>query len=120
MDVAQTLAALNAAWQNRRFQELWQFFDDDAVMIGPDLKAIVRGRDALVQSYADFMQECAIVAFDESNHSVDMWGDVAAASYDWAMTYQRAGRTATDTGHELFVFRRRDSEWLAVLRLMTF
>jgi hypothetical protein len=56
--------------------------------------------------------------FTESNHSVTQWGDVAAASYVWSMTYEREGRVSTDDGHELHVFARRGQQWVAVLRLM--
>jgi ketosteroid isomerase-like protein len=119
-DVRQTLEALNRAWLEGRFDELKQFFDADVLMKGPSLTDVASGRDALVRSYADFVQTCKVMKFSESNHSVTQWGDVATASYDWSMTYEREGRISTDAGHELYVFARRGQQWVAVLRVMLF
>jgi hypothetical protein len=97
-----------------------QFFDEDIVMKGPGLKEFGRGRQATIQSYVQFMAQSNVIEYAESNHAVDIWGDVAAATYDWEMTYEQKGQTKTEKGQDMFVFSRRGSGWVAILRLILF
>ena len=59
-EIRRALDGLNAAWRERRFADLATCFDDAVVMRGPGLIELVRGRDALVKSYADFMAKSEI------------------------------------------------------------
>lgn len=118
--VRQTLDAINQAWKERRFDALNEFFDENIVMKGPGLKELVRGRQAIIQSYVQFMGQSRVVEHIESNHAVDVWGDVAVATYDWAMTYEQKGETNTEHGHDMFAFSKHDERWLAVFRLILF
>ena len=119
-EILRTLSELNSAWRERRFEELTAFFDPAVVMKGPGLKELVRGRDALVQSYRDFMAQSKIVEYAESDHSTHIWGDTAAVTYAWIMAYEQKGETKRESGQDMFVFVRRDSNWLAILRVMLF
>ncbi len=119
-EIRRTLDELNRAWRDRRFGDLAQFFDEKVVMKGPGLRELVRGRDALVQSYEQFMAKSNVIGYAESNHSVDTWGETAVATYDWMMTYEQVGKTNRDSGQDMFVFVRRDARWIAVLRVMLF
>ena len=119
-DVLQTLASLNQAWRQRRFDDLPQYFDENVVMKGPDLKEMVRGRDKLVQSYIDFMTRSEVTECAESNHFADEWETTAVAGYDWTMTWLSGGKTSRESGHDLFQFQRRGSAWVAVMRVMLF
>ena len=118
--VRQTLDAINRAWQERRFDVLNELFDENIVMRGPSLKEACRGREAAVQSYVQFMAQSAVIEYAESNHAGDMWGEIAIATYDWAMTYEQKGQTKTEKGQDMFVFTRSGSRWLAVFRLILF
>ena len=119
-DIRQTLDRLNRAWLERRFDLLGDCFADDIVMRGPTLKPIIRGRAALVKSYADFMERSTVITYAEANHSVDCWDSVGAATYDWDMTWEQEGNRQQHAGQEMIVFERRDQRWIAVLRLMLF
>jgi hypothetical protein len=119
-DVVTTLAALNSAWLERRFSDLGKYFDESIVMKGPGLKELTRGRESLVQSYATFMGNSKVLAYSESNHKIDPWGSVAVAAYDWSMTWEQGGRTESGSGQDMFVFERRSSGWIAVMRVMLF
>ncbi len=119
-DVMTTLAALNAAWLERRFDDLGRYFDEGIVMKGPGMKELARSRQALVQSYATFMSSSNILDYSESNRKTNQWGSVAVASYDWSMTWEQGGKAESGSGQDMFVFERRDSEWIAVMRVMLF
>ena len=77
-DIRQTLDRLNQAWRHGRFEELRAFFDPDVVTKGLALKEVARGREALVQSYVDFMGRSKLTEYAESDHAVYEWGDCAA------------------------------------------
>ena len=119
-NVLNTLSEINSAWRDMRFEVLSDFFDENIVMKGPGLKDLVHGRDALVQSYVQFMTQSIVIDYVESNHSAHTWGDTATVAYDWTMTYEQKGETKRDAGQDMFVFVARHSEWIAVLRLMLF
>jgi hypothetical protein len=104
-EIRQLLDDLNQAWRDGRFGDLSQFFDENIVMKGPHLKELLRGRDALVQSYADFMARSELVEYSESNHSIDRWGATAAAMYDWSMTWKQNGKVECRSGQDMFVFQ---------------
>jgi len=117
-EIRQVLAELNRSWLERRFEDLSKFFDPDIVMKGPGLKELARGRDALVQSYVDFMTRSMVLEYSESNHIVACWGPTAAATYDWSMTWEQKGKTESGSGQDMFVFRRQNGRWVAFLRIM--
>lgn len=117
-EIRRTLDALNAAWRERRFTDLAACFDEQAVMRGPNLVELVRGRDALVKSYADFMARSDITEYAESGHAVDRWGDTAVARFDWSMVWNQNGKADRASGQDLFVFQQRDAQWIAVERVM--
>jgi len=119
-EIRNALEGISRAWRERRFNDLTPFFDENIVMKGPAFRQLCRGREALADSYAEFMAKSKVVHYAESNHSIDLWGDTAAATYDWTMTYEQAGKTSTESGQDMFVFARRQSEWKAVLRVMLF
>jgi hypothetical protein len=109
---------MNGAWLERRFEALPAFIAPDVVMKGPAVKELVRGRDALVQSYVDFMAKSTVLEYSEANHVIDLWGELAAVSYDWTMTWEQKGKTESGSGQDMFVLRQEQGCWVAVLRVM--
>jgi hypothetical protein len=119
-EIRRALDALNAAWRERRFTDLAACFDDQVVMRGPGLVELVRGRDALVKSYVDFMTRSDITEYVESGHAVDRWGDTAVARFDWSMAWIQDTKTERASGQDLFVFQQRGTRWVAVERVMLY
>jgi hypothetical protein len=119
-DVLNAVQELNRAWRENRFEELGHFFDPDVVMKCPGFKDLVHRREALVKSYADFMAQSRVIDYAESDHLTHVWGDAAAVTYHWTMTYEQKGQTKRELGQDMFVFARRDLQWTAILRLMLF
>ena len=117
-EVRTALDTLNAAWRERRFDDLSACVDEHVVMRGPGLQELLRGRDALVKSYADFMAKSDVTEYVESGHAVDRWGTTAVARFDWTMAWTQNGVADRASGHDLFVFQQRGSRWMAVERVM--
>ena len=120
-EVRQTLDRLNLAWREKRFAEMEPVLDEHIVMKGPGLKTLARGRSALVRTYVDFMSNSTVTAYEESNHAIHVNQSTAVATYDWSMTWEeQAGKQASGSGQDMFVFEQRGSQWVAVLRLILF
>ena len=111
---------LNRTWLERRFDDLRVVFDENAIMRGPKLVELGRGSGVIAASYAQFMSQSDVTDFSGSNYAAETWGDCAAVTYDWTITYSQAGEAHTDTGQELLLFVRRGGAWLITLRLLLF
>jgi len=118
--VQRTIGEINRAWRDQRFDDLTDFLDEKVIMKGPGLRELVRGRAALLESYRFFMSRSKIDRYVESNHSVDIWGDTSAVTYNWEMIYEQDGKTHHDSGQDMFVLTRREARWVAILRVMLF
>jgi hypothetical protein len=119
-DVRITLDAINRAWREKIFSAMEAHLDENIVMKGPGLKEYAKGRVAFVESYTQFMANSHVIEYAESNHAINTWGHVAAATYDWTMTYTQKGQTKTENGQDMFIFHRVPDGWTAVLRLILF
>ncbi len=106
----------NRAWVGGNPKGVEALYADDVVFVAPKLAARVAGRDALVQSYVDYVNTAKTKKFDERDHVVDVSGDTAVATYIFAVRYEIEGRTFDDTGQEILVFARRSGRWRAIWR----
>jgi len=118
--VRETLNAINLAWRQKNFSAMEPYLDENIVMRGPGFKEYAKGRLAFIESYAQFMEKSHITEYGESNHAIDTWGNVAAATYDWVMIYEQRGQSKIENGHDMFVFHRVPSGWSAILRVILF
>ncbi len=111
---------INDAWLQGRPEELHQYFDDRMVIRGPGFQVLGTGRDACVQSYADFLKIATVHEYEYSlgEPEIDVRGDSAVAAYPWKMTYSLESGRYTESGHDLFVFSRASGEWRAFWRTM--
>jgi len=120
--IRQQLTRINHAWQHLRGEAMTaalnECFAEDATMRGPNFAFISKGRQFAVQSYQDFVAQAEIKAFTTEVPSVDISGDTATACYAWQMIYSLAGQEYTEQGHDLFVFSRRDAQWLVIWRAL--
>jgi len=121
-EVTRTLAALSAAWRERRYDDLADFLAEDMVFALPGFSGRLEGASAVVASYREFMERATLTAYEESPLAVDVWGETAVASFRWEMAWLAGGVPNRETGHDVFVLRRTAPEapWRAVWRTMTF
>jgi len=111
----------NRAWVAGAAHEVANLFDESAVVIAPALQGRVEGREAIVRSYEQFVHHARTHAFEELEHSIDVFGDVAAVTYRFALRYTLNGEDAErdETGQEVLVLRRTPSGWKALWRTQT-
>ena len=122
MEVTRTLAAMSAAWRERRYDDLTPFLAKDMVFALPGFSGRLEGAAAVVASYREFMERVTLTAYEESTPAVDVWGDTAVASFRWSMAWLAGDVPNREVGHDVFVFKRAQpgAPWRAVWRTMTF
>jgi uncharacterized protein (TIGR02246 family) len=108
----------NKAWTSGATHEVEKLFDEHAVMIAPGLQGRVEGRDAIVRSYEDYVHHARTHSFEEEEHSVDVFGDLAVVTYRFATRYTLNSEDGEhdETGQEVLVLRRGPSGWKAIWR----
>ena len=116
--VKDVLSRINNAWIKQRGDAMTaalnECFAEDVVMRGPDFGILAEGRDALVRSYHDFLNQAEVKDVSLNDPEIDISGETATAQYKWTMTYSLNGQEYTERGRDLFVFSRRNQKWLAV------
>ena len=115
------LAGISAAWQERRYDSLRQFFADNMVLALPAFSARHDGAENIVESYREFMDRVTLTEYREEEPAIDVWGDTAVVTYRWEMAWLAGTVPNREAGHDVFVFRRDPGgPWQAVWRTMSF
>lgn len=107
---------INQAWVQRRTEDLEALLHPAIVVAPPPPAEPVRGREACIQSYGEFALEARVLHFEEQRPAVEVFGDTAVATYDFAITYEANGTYTTERGREIFVLTWEAGRWRAVWR----
>jgi uncharacterized protein (TIGR02246 family) len=112
----EAIRASNAAWTRGEPEKVAALFDENVVGIAPGMQGRAEGRDAIVASYVEYCRAAKTHAFEELDHSIDVFGDTAVATYKFSVRYEIDGQIQDEVGQEILAFARRDNQWLAVWR----
>jgi hypothetical protein len=119
-DIAQQIAhrvrELNDAWRSERFSELEQFFHPEVVLVHPRFEMRTTGRDALIESYADFASKSRILEFTMEPVEVDVIASSAVATTAWRMKYEYESVISDESGWDVLLFNRHEGAWVVVWR----
>ena len=123
-EIWRAVEASNRAWLDGRARDVAALFADDVVFVAPDQTVALRGRDAMVQSYVDYVAAVTTHAFTVDARAVEVAGDTAVASYRFTVRYEVEGKVEDERGQEILVFARRpdtkDGAWKCVWRTQIF
>jgi hypothetical protein len=121
-EVAIALRRLSESWRNRRYDELRDCFHDSVVMAAPGFSGRADGRDAVVESYREFMDRSTLDSYSEAPPTIEAFENTAIVHYRWEMVWTSGGKQDRASGHDLFVFVRESGSgrWKAVWRTMVF
>jgi Domain of unknown function (DUF4440) len=115
---AEVLTALNRAWREGRMEELRSVFHPDAVIVGPDLTPVGRGRDACIASYAQFMARATVHQFDETQVRIHVYDNAAVVGYDYRIRYDLDDVAYDERGREAILLVWQDESWQVAWRLV--
>ena len=116
--VADAMRVINQAWLNRRVDDMAPVLHPGIVMVVPGFSGEVRGRDAFLAGFRDFVENAAIDEFREGDQMINVIDRTAVMTLTYEMVYARAGERYRATGRDLWVFQREDTRWIAVWRTM--
>lgn len=118
--IATLVSAINAAWVDKRTNDLYQYFHENMVIAGPDATKMGEGQEACIKSYIDFIDNAHIANFRSDEPDIDVWGNTALAFYEFEITYKMKEKEYHETGRDVFTFSRtsESSPWLAVWRMV--
>lgn len=117
------LEDLQEAWQSGDLDRVARFYHPEVVLLPPDLGSPIVGRDAVVQSYEDFLQAASLDEFDVIDltiFSFDTAGNSATcvAHMKFTIIYELGGDRYVETGLEIYtVVKERvdDGENLSII-----
>ena len=117
-EILKFLRKVETAWLGGRFDELRSCFREDAVLLGADLENRLEGREAIVDSYAEFLREARVLSFASEAPIVDVIGDSAVTVTPWSVRYEREGTIFDETGGDLLVLARDPEGWKVAWRTL--
>lgn len=106
----------NDAWTVGRIDAVTALYFDDAVLVGTELGLTVKGRDAIVATYEQFMTAATVKKFQVIRRSLHLTGETAIAAYVFEIVYTMNGQSASERGEEILVMQRRGDGWKATWR----
>ena len=115
-EIWRAIKEANLAWKRGEPEATASLFADDVVMVAPAAGVRISGRDAMVKSFVDYCAAARTHFFEERSHDIDVRGDLAVATYTFAVRYEVEGKTFDDEGQEVLVFARGGGAWKAIWR----
>ncbi len=109
---------IQRAWREGPLEDMAGVLDPDITFVFPGFSMRLTGRDALLESYREFLAAARLRAYREDRRHVIGGERAALVEIAFEMTYERAGRAWRATGVELWGLERRADGWIAFWRTM--
>lgn len=106
----------NTAWLSGRPADTAELFAADARLVAPGLVAVVDGRDAIVQTYAETVATTTTDRFEVTDRLLSVTDDVAVATYVYDVVYRSADGQHHERGQEVLVMRDNGDAWQVIWR----
>ena len=116
--VGETLTRINRIFREGGWRELESYVADDIVMVFPGFQGRSEGKEAFLAGFRAMAENAKVHEFEESDRQIDVFRDMAVASFAFEVVYQREGRKYKGSGRDFWVFERRGEDWRAVWRTM--
>jgi hypothetical protein len=116
--VADAMRAINQAWLHGRVDDMTPALHPEIVMVFPGFSGQMRGREALLAGFRDFVESATIHEFHDRDHQIDVVGDTAVITFPYEMIYTRSGERYRAGGRDVWIFQKQGAGWVAVWRTM--
>lgn len=120
--VCAVLERINEVWleadPNEIAKGLEEYFDDQAVIVGPSFAPMAHGKHQSIASFVDFRRHATIHSCTFGEPAIHMVGDTAVATSAWQLAYTMDDRLFEESGHDIYVFTNRSGAWCVVWRAM--
>lgn len=112
--------AINRAWLDGRPLDAAKYFHPAVVVLPPGFGERVTGRDACMQSYADFVRVAMVEEFVADPPAIDVFDNTAVALCPLRIRYSIGGTSHHEQGHEILVFHSDGDQWMVVWRTASY
>jgi len=119
-EIRAVLSRIEAAWREKRFDELPDCFDERATIVGANHTTFAVGRDACAESYREFATNASVLDYEECDHNLLQWENTAVYRFSWRMIYKRDDEPKTEAGTDQLVLSKQDGRWRVVFRYLYF
>jgi len=100
------------------FEALEPLFHDEAVIIPPGFSTHAKGKEVCLKSYEDGCVQMTFEKLEASEERVDVYDSTAVASYKYDCIWDYKGKRFEDSGHEVLVCVKEDSDWKIAWRTL--
>jgi len=97
---------------------LEEYFDEQAVIVGPSFAPMAHGKQESIASYVDFKLQAKVHSCTFSEPVIHVAGDTAVATSTWQIAYTMDDRRFDESGQDVYAFALRPEGWRAVWRAM--
>lgn len=107
---------LNDCWLNDKLENLDMFFHKQVVMLQPGTNKKVIGREAMIESYRDFIETSEVSDFRINDMAIDVFEDTAVVFYTFRIHYHVETTSYDESGSEILVLHNHNDRWIIVWR----
>ncbi len=115
-EIEQMVNNLNDDWLNDRIENLSRYFHKQAVIIQPGTLKKMRGREEIVESYREFMEEAEVTDFRLKDLRIDVFEHTAVVLYTFNIKYTVETTHYDEEGLEVLVLNLHNGKWQIVWR----
>ncbi|HXO20588.1 MAG TPA: nuclear transport factor 2 family protein [Thermoanaerobaculia bacterium] len=119
VEISRIVGIINEAWLGGRAERIGLFLHEDVVIYPPGFGTPVVGREACVQSYAQFALSTKVHDFTAQAPHINVFGASAVALCPYRIVYELEGQVYREAGYDLLVFSRVGEHWQVVWRTLS-
>ena len=108
-DIDKFVRDLNGAWRDHRYEDLYEYFHTDVVMLAPGSSEPIVGIEPMVQSYRQFESIGTTHAFDIRNLTVYEFGAVSMCHMRFDVDYEMESGRFREEGLEVYAIDTSDT-----------
>ena len=115
--IEELIRQLNHCWIHKQFEEMEPFFHKEVALHQPENTNKMTGREQLIESYWQFMQEAEVSDFKVRDMDIEVFENTAVAYYTFRIHYSVENTQYDETGSEMLVFNLHNNHWVIVWRM---
>ncbi|MFQ5750660.1 MAG: YybH family protein [bacterium] len=102
------------AFNRKEVDKVLTFFEPDMVGFSSTTHERVQGLDALRKTFEYYLKEGEKVEYSISNVLVQLFGNIAVASFHWVVNIDDGHRVHEIPGRGTHVFHKKNEDWRVV------
>lgn len=115
-EIEALIERLNDCWLNDKLENMDMFFHKQVVMLQPGTNKKMIGREAMIESYREFVESSKVSDFRTKDMAIDIFEDTAIVFYTFGIKYRVETTNYDEIGSEILVLNRHNDRWVIVWR----